>query len=303
MFGRSAINAEYRDQSAAEILKNGILSNEPLMVSRFGANELNFVLNYHFISGSIIQNVKNLIIGIPFCFKMKSGILKNMHEVAGFFPITSENIMKFYELTMNDLKEIDVLGSWLNHEKFLFESMSRSLITVRLRDLTPLTCPESPWTSALEGKKVLVIHPFEQTIKNQFRKRALLFENGNMLPDFELKTIKAVQSIAGHGTGTGFNDWFDALDYMKLEIEKTDFDIAIIGCGSYGMPLAAHIKRLGKQAFHLGGETQILFGIKGKRWEGPTYKYDSLFYNENWVRPLSVDTPENIWKVEEGCYW
>ena len=33
------------------------------------------------------------------------------------------------------------------------------------------------------------------------------------------------------------------------------------------MPLAAFIKSIGKKAVHLGGSTQILFGIKGERWD------------------------------------
>lgn len=34
-----------------------------------------------------------------------------------------------------------------------------------------------------------------------------------------------------------------------------EFDIAIIGCVDYGFPLAAHIKRIGKQATHIGDAT------------------------------------------------
>lgn len=49
---------------------------------------------------------------------------------------------------------------------------------------------------------------------------------------------------------------------MKDEIDKQDYDIALIGCGAYGFPLAAHIKRSGKKAIHLGGALQLLFGIK-----------------------------------------
>jgi len=37
---------------------------------------------------------------------------------------------------------------------------------------------------------------------------------------------------------------------MKVEIRKKDFDIAIIGAGSYRFPLAAFIKEIGKQAIH-----------------------------------------------------
>ena len=44
---------------------------------------------------------------------------------------------------------------------------------------------------------------------------------------------------------------------------KFDFDVALIGCGAYGFPLAAKLKTAGKQAIHLGGVLQALFGIKG----------------------------------------
>ena len=65
--------------------------------------------------------------------------------------------------------------------------------------------------------------------------------------------------------------------------------IALIGCGAYGLPLAAHVKRINKQAIHMGGALQILFGIKGKRWDNhPTI---GNLYNEYWVRPKTQDKP------------
>ena len=48
------------------------------------------------------------------------------------------------------------------------------------------------------------------------------------MPEFELHTFKAVQTIAGV-KDSRFNDWFEALDYMKNEIMKIDFDNSIIG--------------------------------------------------------------------------
>lgn len=141
----------------------------------------------------------------------------------------------------------------------------------------------------------MVIHPFAETIKSQYEKKEHLFDNKNVLPEFSLKTIKAVQSIAG--TKTEFVDWFEALESMKRQIAETDFDVAIIGCGAYGMPLAAYCKQLGKKAVHLGGATQLLFGIKGKRWDNYS------LYNEYWVRPLESETPLNAKKIESGCYW
>ncbi|CAF4657494.1 unnamed protein product, partial [Rotaria sp. Silwood2] len=98
---------------------------------------------------------------------------------------------------------------------------------------------KEPWSRFLENKKVLVIHPFEKTIQNQYKNHHLLFADKNVFPSFELKTLKAVQSLANNPTE--FNTWFDALDYMKSAISKIDFDIAIIGAGAYGLPLAAPI--------------------------------------------------------------
>ena len=166
-----------------------------------------------------------------------------------------------------------------------------------------------PWTRALEGKKVLVIHPFASLIESQYaEKRELLFQDKRVLPSFELKTLQAVQSIGGE---SDFKDWFEALDWMNSCMDATDYDIALIGCGAYGFPLAAHAKRMGKQSVHLGGALQLLFGIRGKRWDDPSYgvpvfgvqnMYKRLF-NEAWVYPTENMQPKSADKVEGGCYW
>ena len=85
----------------------------------------------------------------------------------------------------------------------------------------------------------------------------------------------------------------------KAEIEKHDFDICLLGCGAYGFPLAAHVKRLGKKAVHIGGALQLLFGIKGRRWD----REFSSIYNDAWVRPEENEKPRNANSVEGGCYW
>lgn len=130
--------------------------------------------------------------------------------------------------------------------------------------------------------------------------RELLFENKSILPEFsELICVRAVQSNAGETSI--YNDWFDALEHMEKEISKYDFDIAIIGAGAYSLPLAAYVKQLGKIAVQMSGSTQILFGIKGKRWE--QIPEISKFFNENWIRPSEDETPKGSTKVEGGSYW
>ena len=68
------------------------------------------------------------------------------------------------------------------------------------------------------------------------------------------------------------------------------------------MPLAAHVKRIGKQAIHLAGWTQVLFGITGRRWEVHDIRMKHLI-NEFWIRPDESERPINFKQVEDGCYW
>ena len=88
---------------------------------------------------------------------------------------------------------------------------------------------------------------------------------------------------------------------MKKQKKESDFDIAIIGCGAYGFPLAAYIKSIGKQAIHLGGATQYLFGIKSNACE-QQLEFKNLM-NEYWVRPSMTEKPKNYMNVESGRYW
>jgi hypothetical protein len=127
-----------------------------------------------------------------------------------------------------------------------------------------------------------------------------LFENKDVLPNFNLITIKAPQTIGFNHSE--FTNWEEAFCYLKSEIDKVNFDIAIIGCGSYGFPLGGYIKTIGKKAIHLGGATQILFGIKGKRWENNSNRIIE-FYNDYWVRPNEKEKPKNYENIEGGCYW
>jgi hypothetical protein len=267
------------------------------MVSRFGVGELITTIRYLTIRDKKFRLLDYLLKdGEPGWWT--ADIKHDLPIYNGFFPVDDTSINKFGELMLNDICQIDILGLW-QHREWKLEHFWRNAATVNLEDLEPYY-HEKPWSSVLRGKKVLVVHPFAKTIERQYQNRQRLFKNDLVLPEFELITIEAVQTIAGNNDG--FNSWFQALDHMKSRMEKTLFDIALIGCGAYGMPLAAHAKRLGKQAIHLGGATQTLFGIRGKRWESIPFFRDQLI-NKYWVRPGEGERPPSADLVEEACYW
>ena len=158
------------------------------------------------------------------------------------------------------------------------------------------------WNRHLAGKTVLVIHPFADTIRSQYENyRDKLHKSADVLPLFELKTIKSVFTAGGERDNR-FSDWFEALDYMHSESRKIDYDVALIGCGAYGFPLAARIKKDGKVAVHMGGSLQLLFGIKGSRWEQGLDRGANL-YNEYWTYAAHSERPQNFALIEGKSYW
>lgn len=258
------------------------------MISRIGETELRCINFYE-------RHRKNKKIRINYYYNLK----KTMSNNAGFFPTNDKYLDDFSKLYLDSLENVDVIGVWHNpNENKIIEKFSRKAELVPLRALEPYYF-ENPWSMGLLNKKVLVIHPFEESIRKQYNKREKLFKNKEILPKFELLTIKAIQTIANNNLD--YENWFQALEYMKREIDKKEFDIAIIGAGAYGLPLASYIKSIGKKAIHIGGATQILFGIKGKRWDG--HEIISKLFNEHWERPSENEKIKNNNKVEDGCYW
>ncbi|MEO6327861.1 MAG: hypothetical protein ABIO55_02965 [Ginsengibacter sp.] len=276
------------NETANSIIHDRIIAGQPSFITRFGSSELTTLIYYRF------ERRKN-----------RNRFQWNQHhkhilcDVSGFFPFTQNSLDNFCDLYFKLIPDIDMLGVWNIGEHKVADLFSQRIQLMNLRAIEPYYVP-NPWSSALAGKRVLVIHPFAESILLQYKKRELLFPGTQMLPEFDLQVIPAVQSVADNTQG--FNNWFEALDSMFLELSNKQFDVAIIGAGAYGMPLADFIKmKMGKVAIHLGGATQILFGIKGKRWDD--HEFISKLFNEYWKYPMPSEIPTNYKKVEDGCYW
>ena len=292
---------------ASELIYNLLASGKPCMIARYGSTEMFAITNYLGVTAKH-HSAWKYIQGRQFAWWWENNVKDQMTRWSGFFPSTEENLMKFGEMMVEDSKQVDILGSWLPDEETMIAGFKLDLTKVTLLSLEPYWS-KNPWSRILEGKKVLVVHPFASLIERQYEeKREALFDDKRVLPKFELKTIKAVQSIGGD---CQFENWFEALDSMKAQMDATDYDIVLLGCGAYGFPLAAHAKRMGKRAVHLGGALQLLFGIRGKRWDNPDYgiqefgkqsTYKTLF-NSSWVYPSPGFAPKNAAQVEGGCYW
>lgn len=308
IFSQDAVNSvnykplyEFRECLPPDVASNAIAkfieSRSPAMVARFGSGECGIMRTFR--SKTTRSTEENILAylnnqEVPWYTKRQRATISGG---AGLFSNSPKELDQFSELMIDCCKDVDLLGSWVPWESMFAEELKAAKIC-RLPDLEPYY-HQKPWSKALKGKRVLVIHPFSETIRHQYEKKNLLFSDQSVLPDFELITLRAIQSAVGEQSG--FRTWFDALDFMTNKAQSIDFDVAIIGCGAYGFPLAARIKRSGRQAIHLGGATQILFGIRGRRWD--KHPRISKLYNDNWVRPGSDETPTRYKDLEGAAYW
>ena len=226
--------------------------------------------------------------------------IKQAHQNAGIFPLTPALLSRFAAVYAESISQTDLLGFW--QTTFQARLLSERFYKVPLGPLSALEpyLHPMPWSAALAGRRVLVVHPFGSTIQHQYQtRRAMLFQNPLILPEFDLKVLLPPQTLAPL-TG-GYVSWLLALDRLIETVCQQEFDVALLGCGAYGLPLGAAIKTMGKQAIQLGGALQVLFGIRGRRWEQMPAM--AAMMNEHWIRASKAETPVSASFVDEGCYW
>lgn len=258
-------------------------TGKPFSVSRFGSVEIQYYLCYKY---TVLK---------PFLIRRAK---LNGHKNAGIFPFTSHTGKSFVNEIDIALKDIDILGSWRTEELILYPKL-KSVSKMGLHDISPFSTSGN-WLKILNLKRVLVIHPFKQTILHQYERRNKVFQSALYRPDFKSIEILVPPQTNAYRT-EGYDSWMSAFNELKKLVAEKEFDVALIGCGSYGMPIAAHIKKLGKVAIHLGGSTQLLFGIHGRRWDNDE-RYNHI-KTDHWCRPLASDTISNKELVENACYW
>jgi hypothetical protein len=263
----------------------------PVLVGRVGATE-QAVIRRHAHTERWPEVVSPLRYG--------PGLRWDICNLSGFFPTDSRALCEFSELYRSCLGLVDVFATWRNRfeGEIVRRYLPRASVLVPLRALAPLSVPQ-PWTHALEGRHVLVVHPFAETIRDQLCRLDEIYPGG-LWPDCRIDVMPAVQSLGGVPDGP-YRSWFDALEEMSGGIERFTGDTVIIGAGAYGLPLGARAVQCGKSAIVVGGVLQIFFGIRGARWDArPEY---ARLPNDAWVRPRRSERPSTAQRVEHGCYW
>ena len=261
--------------------------------------------NISFAAGKIGITELNIL----YCYynlKQGRGLLPHLkHEVeniAGLFPYTEETVIDFAEKLLLLLNNIDLIPVWNkvipDFEHYVLTRYAPKSYKTTLEQLEPYFS-DKPWTDFLKDKTVLVFSPFADSINSNFPKLSKIWNN-KINNNFHIKTYKYpfALPITINKEFTFSNEVYEKfLDILHEE----SFDVGIFGTGYTSLLYTLEAKKMGKSAIHLGGSTQILFGIKGQRWKDIP-RFANVF-NEHWTDAFEHERPEKLNMVEGGCYW
>jgi hypothetical protein len=212
------------------------------------------------------------------------------------------------------LPHMDGMVEWNSQsaEKIVLDKYAPNSHRLVLRSLEPYyqTDPDKQWTHVLPDH-IAVISPFADSIQTQVRKG--LRSVWDKQPT--LWTHEPRVSVIRTGCSPFLDDigpaawpravlekgWQEAVSMCVKQTLETGARVILVGCGALSLPIVVALKQVGIVAIHLGGATQILFGVRGKRWN--THSVISTLYGPQWISPSSEETPRNANLIEGGCYW
>ena len=211
----------------------------------------------------------------------------------------------------------------------------------------------SYWLDVLEElsrrkARLLVVTGFAESVRYQIPQLQRVHPSRD-LSGLRIRVLAAplVFPGFGHSPTPGFprperqedEHYAHYLDEMRAsrEWDPALNEVALLGCGFFGMPLARRATQANISAIYVGGLIQLLFGITGRRYldarglikklhknnrsshargmdgsketavaAGSRLATDTLsgsLVNEHWIPPLASETPSEYKTYEKGAYW
>lgn len=295
----SQVDIEKGTYEIKKAIQQCLKENKGLLVGRFGTIELECLL-----VGKEIRPEQITI----------------LERNAGIFPTTPTSISLWQEEYTKAVQQSDFLATgWYapleKAEERLLQRFRWEGYPVKLRCLEPYYVdPCYRWTSELEGQDVCVVSSFADSMEKQVKenREKIWKENhvDSLLPPLTrwhfIKTGYSPILAQGRATwmdalDTDVSSWHEAVDKLEANILATGAKVVLLGCGGLAMVLGQRLKAKGKICIVMGGAIQVLFGIRGKRWEH--HSIISHFWNDAWSWPSLDETPAGANEVEGACYW
>lgn len=272
--------------------------NEPFFISRLGIGDETHISLEYLLTNKINPKFLNKNINLNGVYS-KSDKLNDYEDFCKKYLDSIKNSNYIACFTFNSRNIIKIQNFFIN---------KYSLKILHSRVLEPFYCcleNEKPWSNYLINKKVLIISPFVHSFQKQINNNFQIFKDLSkklFLDGQEFVFYKSYQTIAGNHL---HNNWLETYNLMINDIKDIKFDIALVSCGAYGLPICNFIKtEMNKSAIYIGGGLQLLFGVMGKRWENNEMWNKIIKENDTkFIKPSGDEIIQNNKTIENGCYW
>lgn len=216
---------------------------------------------------------------------------------AGIRPRNKESYRVFADLCRGAMEGLDLQGVWSSGYEAVCigKGAQREFFNVEITG--PDGANPKHWLCSLQGKRVLVVTPFDVTIQKQIPRLAEVWPKSDWMSGTEFRSVPFPYLIDEGCPET----WWEVYERIGETVLRSDYDVALFGCGGLGLPFAHLAKKAGRVGIHLGGHLQLIFGIYGKRHIEQDWHRQHI--NEAWVRPDADEVAKTASRVEGGCYW
>jgi hypothetical protein len=216
---------------------------------------------------------------------------------AGVRPRNKQSYRVFADLCRKAMEGLDLQGVWSSGYEAVCigKGAQREFFNVEITG--PDGANPNHWLCSLQGKRVLVVSPFDGTIQKQIPRLAEVWPQSTWMTGTEFCSVPFPYLIDEGCSET----WWEVYERIGTIVSRGDYEVALFGCGGLGLPFAHLAKKAGRVGIHLGGHLQLIFGIYGKRHLEQDWHRQHI--NDAWVRPEAGEVAKTASRVEGGCYW
>ena len=232
---------------------------------------------------------------------------------SGVFPLTSPAMATFAAFYATHVRRLDSLGVMRDLtalEDMVLWNYAPPARTILFQDQEPdrgVPADDSRcYLPAFAGKRLLLVAPFAHLLRQRATREtfeAVWSRTGKRW--FEPASVDSLEFPYGFEPATQerYGSAIALCNEVVAEMDRREFDVALIAAGALGIPLAAAAKAGGRIGISLGGHLQVLFGVLGQRWRDDP-EWQARYINDAWLdmprayRPAAYETV-----CDNGCYW
>jgi hypothetical protein len=274
------INTDH-DEIAAEI------KNNTLHTLRLGCVEASFYLMYKLGKRIPLDHLN-----------YDDSIDARMQQNAGLYyknEIDKHKVIEWYCDNLTELTKTATITSCISGIKYdLFFYAYTNTNGKTLHDWGLL--PDILITN-LQNKKVLVVSNATDIIKKSYDRGLQNVYNIDICQFAKVSYVKTPQTTKG--SEYPHENSIETTKHIFEQIEKEDYDIVLLACGVYGVPLTNLVKKRGKMAVYLGSALYTMFGVYS---HGIPLPQNPIYNTANFIE-VEEQCPEHCKHIDLGKYW